>query len=153
MHQSDAIFKPFIRYYIKLGNFGDGTTNNENNPLHTYQSNEKHTVILIAILGTICQDTAVAVIPFENDAFTYTLFIPNVFTPNGDGKNDYFETTGTDNPCYKISKLTIFNRWGKKVFGAEGGNFKWDGKSNGICFLKEFIFICSKGKKLKNREA
>lgn len=43
--------------------------------------------------------------------------IPNVFTPNGDGKNDKFYIEGIDN--YPGSKLLIFNRWGTKVFESE----------------------------------
>lgn len=56
--------------------------------------------------------------------------IPNVFTPNGDGFNDYFEIDGVEN--YPGSRLVVFNRWGKKVFESDNynsGNL-WDGKNN-----------------------
>ena len=43
---------------------------------------------------------------------------------------NYFEIKGTDNPCIDISRLTIINRWGKKVFEAEGNQFEWDGTNN-----------------------
>ena len=45
--------------------------------------------------------------------------MPNVFTPNGDGKNDNFavETEGL-----KYFKIIIFNRWGKKVHETEVGD-------------------------------
>ena len=110
--------------------FGDGTTSNENNPLHNYPNYEKYTVILITNPNSSCADTAQAVIPFEDDAKADILFIPNVFTPNGDGKNDFFEIKGMDNPCIDINRLTIFNRWGKKVFEAVESQFRWDGTTN-----------------------
>ena len=120
--------------------FGDGATSNEISPLHTFQANEKYTVILILAPGSACADTAQAIIPFENDAVSDTFFIPNVFTPNGDGKNDYFEIIGIDDPCFKITKLMIFNRWGMKIFEAEGKPLRWDGISNGN-ELKEGIYF------------
>ncbi|MBP5666822.1 MAG: gliding motility-associated C-terminal domain-containing protein, partial [Salinivirgaceae bacterium] len=51
--------------------------------------------------------------------------VPNVFTPNGDGQNDYFMIS-----CNEGSrlKLEIFNRWGYKMFSRSGTeNIVWDG--------------------------
>ena len=129
--------------------FGDGTTSNENNPLHRYQSNKEYTVILIIDPGSTCADTAQAIIPFEDDMVSDTLFIPNVFTPNGDGENDYFEIIGIDNPCNDIKQLTIFNRWGKKVFEAEGSEFKWDGRNNGNALAGGIYFYVLEGEEFK----
>ncbi len=55
--------------------------------------------------------------------------IPNVFSPNGDGKNDlwsikYLETLTKGD-------IMIFNRYGQKVFNASPYNVPWDGKLNG----------------------
>ena len=55
--------------------------------------------------------------------------IPNVFSPNGDGKNDtwsikYLET-------FVAGDIMIFNRYGQKVFEASPYNTPWDGKLNG----------------------
>lgn len=56
--------------------------------------------------------------------------IPNVFSPNGDGKNDYFRliTTQSLNECYQVQ---IFDRWGKEVFASGGGNVLWNGSRDG----------------------
>lgn len=54
---------------------------------------------------------------------TYTL--PNVFTPNGDGSNDFFRPfpfNGVQN-----AEVKIFNRWGKLVFETDDPNILWDG--------------------------
>jgi gliding motility-associated-like protein len=60
------------------------------------------------------------------------LLTPNVFTPNGDGKNDLF-TPQPKNPLRaKILGMQIFNRWGELLFTTKGPEFTWDGKVNGI---------------------
>jgi gliding motility-associated-like protein len=53
---------------------------------------------------------------------------PNVFTPNGDGINDFFEAElrGLTNV-----EVVVFDRWGRKVFSANRADFRWDGTDNG----------------------
>lgn len=63
---------------------------------------------------------------------------PNVFTPNGDTKNDFFELSSLavpdemrlpDDNCYNnFEEIKIFNRWGKEVFSSTRRDFKWNGK-------------------------
>lgn len=53
---------------------------------------------------------------------------PNVFTPNKDGSNDYFELDFSD---IKKIDLVIINRWGNIMFEGNGPNPKWDGYVNG----------------------
>ncbi len=55
--------------------------------------------------------------------------IPNVFTPNGDGQNDFFELSGSNDPCFDEMDVTIYNRWGKIVFESTEANFQWNGKN------------------------
>ncbi len=57
--------------------------------------------------------------------------VPNVFTPNGDGDNDVFRLGGTPDPCYDSLTVTIYNRWGKKVYESEDPYFEWDGTLKG----------------------
>jgi gliding motility-associated-like protein len=59
-----------------------------------------------------------------------TVFLPNVFTPNGDGVNDVFRI----NPVgiKMIRYFRIFNQWGHKVFETNILNEGWDGKFKGI---------------------
>ena len=53
-------------------------------------------------------------------------FIPEGFSPNGDGINDLFVIRGIDN--YPANTILIFNRWGDKVFEANPYQNKWDGR-------------------------
>jgi gliding motility-associated-like protein len=55
-----------------------------------------------------------------------TVFVPNVFTPNGDGENDLFVLTTTNATNIE---LTILNRWGNVMYEASGLNPAWDGKT------------------------
>lgn len=53
------------------------------------------------------------------------LAIPNVFTPNGDGRNDTFTIPGLE--LYEANELTFFNRWGSTVYDKKGYKNDWDG--------------------------
>jgi gliding motility-associated-like protein len=53
------------------------------------------------------------------------LELPNVFSPNGDGINDFFKAGQTF--AYKKFSIVIFNRWGSKVFESINPFFEWDG--------------------------
>ena len=55
-------------------------------------------------------------------------YIPNTFTPNGDGLNDTFGISGE---AIKDFNLQIFNRWGQLVFQSGNPNERWDGSFNG----------------------
>lgn len=61
----------------------------------------------------------------------YDVFIPNAFTPNGDGNNDYFEFYG-NKPAIKQMQVQIFNRIGEKIYESNDLNFKWDGHFKGV---------------------
>ncbi len=61
----------------------------------------------------------------------YVIFIPNVFTPNGDGNNDFFEVFG-NKEAWKQFEVQIYNRWGEKVYESGDMNFKWDGVYKGV---------------------
>ena len=58
-----------------------------------------------------------------------TVQLPNVFTPNGDGKNDTFSPL-TCTAFIKTISIEIYDRYGTKVYEASGDNLSWDGKSS-----------------------
>ncbi len=51
--------------------------------------------------------------------------LPNVFTPNNDGENDFFKAVEIGTEC--IISLSVFNRWGRLVFESTDNDFMWDG--------------------------
>lgn len=55
--------------------------------------------------------------------------IPNAFTPNGDGKNDYWKINNAQN--YPQAIVQIFTRYGQKVFESKGYSVPFDGTYNG----------------------
>jgi gliding motility-associated-like protein len=74
-----------------------------------------------------CQDSACMIVYVEipcptNDDFS----VPNAFSPNRDGHNDKFSVAGWS-PCMKQYLITIYDRWGEKVFETTDAYDSWDG--------------------------
>ena len=68
-----------------------------------------------------CTDTVALTVVVTNT------IIPNIFTPNNDGKNDVFKIAGLE--AYKGSQLIIFNRWGNEVYRADNYLNDWNGSN------------------------
>ena len=82
------------------------------------------TVVLQSPEG--CNDTAsVKVIV---DPTSFDIFVPNAFTPNGDGKNDIFAVIG---PSIKTMELRLFNQWGQQIFATNDKTRGWSGLFDG----------------------
>lgn len=62
------------------------------------------------------------------------IFIPNAFTPNGDGENDYFKVRSE---IIIDMNMKIFNRWGEKVFESTQQEMGWDGTFRGKMLLPD----------------
>ncbi|MBK6754810.1 MAG: gliding motility-associated C-terminal domain-containing protein [Flavobacteriales bacterium] len=79
---------------------------------------------------------------FTTDTVTITvqdLFIPQGFSPNGDGVNDRFEITGIE--AYPGSDLKVFDRWGRPVMAQKDYDNSWDGRArNGVPLLDDTYF-------------
>lgn len=56
------------------------------------------------------------------------MYVPNAFTPNGDGHNDVLYVRGI---CLESLTFIVFNRWGEKVFETTDKNIGWDGTYKG----------------------
>lgn len=107
--------------------FGDGEAAEGSTVRHSFKTSGKYTVSL-SLKDTICnryftKDTVLEI--FTDD---YTPWMPNVFTPNGDGLNDYFGVPKSAHPeFYPWVDMKIFNRWGKLLYQTNDINKPWDG--------------------------
>jgi len=108
----------------------------QQNPTYTYTEGELFQAMLIAFDGDGCNDTASIII--EATAIQ-SVFIPSLFSPNGDGMNDILYVRG--NGIDKL-ELVIYDRWGEKVFEGDKSqvwakektyptNVGWDGTYKG----------------------
>lgn len=109
-------------------NFGDGATLTglTSSPTHPYANESPGSYVVTLIVSNThgCLDTVVHEISIIPE---FTFFIPNAFTPNGDGVNEYFYGTGVGIIEYD---LWIFDRWGAMIFHSDDLDKKWNGKAN-----------------------
>lgn len=103
--------------------FGDGGSSSVINPGHTYTTEGSYTIRLIAFHDNGCSDTAQSMVTV---GIATDFFMPNVFTPNGDGNNDTFLPEGIEGVLNQYS-LAIYDRWGSQVFQSEEQTLGWDG--------------------------
>jgi gliding motility-associated-like protein len=76
-------------------------------------------------LAGVC-DTMVYAFSYNQDNCLPKIYIPNAFTPNGDGLNDQFAFEIPGSPS--AYRLVIFNRWGQTVFESQNPFIYWNGR-------------------------
>ena len=108
-------------------NFGDGSPDdNSQNPVHTYQDTGCYTVRLISENANGCRDTVFRQVCVESD---FTFYIPNAFSPNGDGNNDVFLPVGFG-VVEREFEMLIFDRLGEQVFSSKSIENGWTGNGS-----------------------
>ena len=111
-------------------NFGDGTTSNQQTPpSHLFpdtRAGESYTVSLIVQNNLGCLDTLSKQITKLQSCY---IAVPNAFTPNGDGKDDYLYPLNAFNATNL--EFRVYNRYGQLVFETRDWTNKWDGTING----------------------
>jgi len=90
---------------------------------HTYNDIGSYTIKYYITNLYGCTDSVVKQLNINPN---YSTFIPNSFTPNNDGYNDFFYPISTGFNSYNIK---IFDRWGGIIFDED--NLAWDGNTNG----------------------
>lgn len=109
-------------------NFGEPSssenTSTDANPTHSYGNAGTYTITLIVESMYGCTDTTQQEILITQD---FSIFVPNGFTPNGDGENDgfYAEGEGIDPNNFE---MYIYDRWGEMVFKTNDFYEPWDGR-------------------------
>ena len=121
-----------------LWDFGDGNTSTEYQPFHTYTDTGWYNVNLFAKNMYDCPDTFQLNVRVNE---SFVLFVPNSFTPNGDGINEYFYPKGLGLDFEKYN-MQIYNRWGEKIFESLDYRDYWNGTIHNSSYkAKEDIYV------------
>ncbi|MDP3927800.1 MAG: gliding motility-associated C-terminal domain-containing protein [Bacteroidota bacterium] len=119
--------------------FPDGESSYEENPrkkiLPEYYGD---TIRLIVEFGTNCADTAYGFVSLP-DSLEYPN-VPNIFSPNNDGLNDFFRIEGVLEQCNKTD-IYVYNRWGQLYFEDHVSYFRWDGKNEAGIEAPEGVYF------------
>ena len=108
--------------------FNDGTSSTQDHPLHLFPADGGgFTVCLISDNAFTCPDTVCKFVLVNSDPM---IFVPNTFTPNGDGRNETFRPVlnGFEGWNYRF---IVFDRWGMEIFDTTEREEAWDGRVNG----------------------
>ncbi len=106
---------------ISHWDFGDGSYSSDESGQHYYNDTGQFQITLMVTDIYGCTNiTGITV--FIDAAFSF--YVPNAFTPNGDGMNDSFTGTGSGISTYEMK---IFNSWGEEIFTTTDLNVPWKG--------------------------
>ena len=113
--------------------FGDLIgTSTITNPSYTYQPLVTATYFVTLVVSSTlgCKDSLTSIVQLINNSPGVDVIIPTGFSPNNDSDNDDWTIYGIEN--YPNSKISVFNRWGLKVF--EGSELfpTWNGIYGGV---------------------
>ncbi len=115
-----------VNYWFWSFGDGDSLSNNTPSPTHAYPGDTaSYYAKLIVHNAGFCYDSIKHLILIGPE---YSFYIPNAFTPDGDGINDVFFGKGVGILEYE---LMIFDRWGNFIFTTDKIEKAWDGKANG----------------------
>lgn len=108
--------------------------------------------LLVRANGTLACQRSVS-LPTISRTVIDEIFIPNVFTPNGDGRNDVLRIYGY---VIKEMQFLVYNQWGEKVFESRAQSVAWDGTYKGTplpvgvyAYVCKIVTVDGKAKELK----
>jgi gliding motility-associated-like protein len=104
--------------------FGDGEESDFVSTNHCFDSIGCYPVTLVAYTQDGCTDSVVQVVCIKDQLIIY---VPNAFTPDGDGLNEVFLPILTAGYKPGTYELNIYNRWGERIFSTQEENTGWDG--------------------------
>lgn len=109
-----------------LWDFGDGQASTETNPSHNYHTPSSDSTGGYYVTLTVTDDNGcVSTVIYGPYLVSIPdLFIPNVFTPNGDNINDEYLVNYTGSEEFNVQ---VFDRWGRKIFESDAPGQAWLG--------------------------
>lgn len=109
-------------------NFGNGAeaVSTVQNPSYTYPDSGSYNVTLKVKTDLNCESTVTKKVKVFDEN---TLFVPDAFSPNGDGLNDVFIASGNNITKFE---MMIFNRGGAMIFQSNDIKKGWDGHVKGV---------------------
>jgi gliding motility-associated-like protein len=93
------------------------------------QESGMYTVEMESLLDCVGTDS-VYVKLLSEEIPEFEIYVPNAFTPDGDGVNDVFCVSADGYRIYSL-QYKIYDRWGEEIFFGDGVSSGWDGKKNG----------------------
>ena len=126
-----------IGMYYASWDLGDGSIiYDSSNFSYQYNDTGQYVITYTILNEFLCADSIIDSLKILPN---YQTFIPNSFTPNNDGNNDFFKPEMLDNGSVKNYSITIYNKWGGIIFNEE--NVPWDGKNKGkICPIGTYSY-------------
>jgi gliding motility-associated-like protein len=129
IHFTDTSSWDVVAWEWLFGDEGDLGTSILTNPSFTFPGEETgiYPVTLVVTNFNGCVDTVM--VPVTIDGYT-SAYVPNAFTPDGDGQNDLFFPYVKDIVHSKY-RFTIYDRWGERIFETVDHRMGWDGSFKG----------------------
>lgn len=160
--RADFIVKPLVLYipggklYTKNNSigagrfqwdFGDGSTSEDVEPVHTYLNEGIYDISLVAISPESCTDTArvARAVKVEQGG---SMLVPNAFSPSTTGSSGGVPGNGAKNDVFlplmigvTQFEMLVFNRWGELLFQSTDPTLGWDGYHRGqLCPQDVYVY-------------
>lgn len=106
--------------------FGDNGSSTDPNPVWVYADSGTYTVMqIVSGPNGACPDTAYGEVVIMPELLVW---IPNSFSPNGNGNNDEFIPVFSDVTYVNEFQMLVFDRWGNLIYNTTDPNAGWDGR-------------------------
>lgn len=124
-----VVYSGELPHYEYTWDFGNGVVEKKQYPTTRYLKSGKYTISL-TVKDTLCNHVYQYTFNEDIQVLLDLLYIPNAFSPNGDGINENLEIGTTD--CMDLKHMWIFDKWGSVVFETSKPKEEfWDGMHNG----------------------
>jgi gliding motility-associated-like protein len=145
---SDTCYNDVLNYNIYFTPFLDGeyqkilTTDSYTFSYNHFPNLGMAGCYYMTAVDSFSNESAKSAVVCLDNCIYYSL--PNVFTPNGDGENDFFRPI---NPYYFVTKIDIqiFNRWGQLMYQTDDPDINWNGtnyRNSKVVSDGVYYYIC-----------